>query len=420
MPDLDVVRRQAYNLRLLAGWFLYTTFIGAVRKWVFTDALTGNMLLGIQIGAPILFAWLARSRRLDARAVTLLTGYSLLLLLMIVNPLAQSLMHGVIGFFLHTAVFVPLFIYLNDRDAFPVERLNYLILLVIGVEVVLGTVQFLSPATSVINKYVRDTSEIGGIAMLNAVHRVRITGTFSYIGGMTALFTMVGFVVWGLRLTRQSPVWVGLLLLSCAIVSPMTGSRGLSALLIILIGCGFLATITDTRRTVGLALLAGGVLLGLSFMGASIVGEAYQGLNQRIVAHGQDGETRSRIIGQLEEIINFRGDYPLFGTGLGGTYQGAKALFGESRLLRAYGFYEEELERVVLEGGYVLLLARLLLWWAIFRRSAIPTLYRLLLLWLHLFYQVTVFNVFTAFYTVMGLMYLDRCYWLSRQPKPVL
>ena len=415
MPDHALERRQDYNIRLLTVWFLYTTFSGAVRKWVFTDALTGNILLGIQIGAPLLFVVLARTKPLNSATRTLLIGYSLLLLLMVFNPLAQSLMHGVIGYFLHTGVFFPLLVYFNDREAFPVERLNRLFLVVVVIETVLGLAQFASPATSFLNKYVRDTSEIGGIAMLNAINRVRITGTFSYIGGMTSLFTLFGFVIWGFRLTRQAPVWIGLLLLCCGVVAPMTGSRGLSALLLILIGCGFLATLGETRGTVGLALLVGLLLLAGQYTDLSLVNEAYSGLNQRVVAHGQDGETRSRIFGQIEEIIAFRGDYPLFGTGLGGTYQGAKALFGESMYLKAYGFYEEEPERVILEGGFVLFFARLLLWGILFRRSAIPLLFSLLLLYLHLFYQVTLFNVFTNFYTIIGLMYLDRCYWLRQQ-----
>jgi hypothetical protein len=321
----------------------------------------------------------------------------------------------VVGYFLHVGVFLPLFIYFNDRDAFPVERLNKLFLFVVLFELLLGIVQFMSPYDSIINKYVRDMSEFGGIAMLYGVDRVRITGTFSYIGGITALFTFFGFWLWGLRLTKGSPLLIYTLLIAGAVVSPMTGSRALSAFLIILVGCGFISTLTDLRGSLALGALA---LIGyvvIQYADLSLVGEAYTGLNDRIQGHTIDGENESRSFGQIQEIIDFRGAYPLLGTGLGGTYQGAIALAGESIYLKEYGYYEEEPERIILEGGYVLFVVRLLLWLLLFRQSRIPILYCFILILLHVFYAVTVFNVFTTFYTVMGFMYLDRCYYLREQ-----
>lgn len=415
MTDQTLAARQAYNIRLLTAWLLYTTFSGAVRKWLLTDPQAGNLMLGIQIGAPVLFIFLAKTKPLTPFIVSLVMAFSLLLLLMAVNPLAQSLVHGVVGYFLHVGVFFPLLLYLNDREAFPVERLNRLFIIVIIAEVALGVFQFMSPADSFINKYVRDTSEIGGIAKLGGLDRVRVAGTFSYIGGVTSLFTVVGFWVWGLRLTRQPAIWIATLLICCGIISPMTGSRGLTALLLILVGCGFLSTLSEVRSSVGLVLLGILALVVVQFSNLSLVGEAYTGLNNRIQEHRKDGENQERIVGQLEEIIHFRGDYPLFGTGLGATYQGAIALFGESRALKEYGYYEEEPERIILEGGFLLFIVRLLFWWIVLRRSAIPLLYGLMLMYLHVFFQVTVFNVFTAFYTVLGLMYLDRSYWLRQQ-----
>lgn len=415
MTDYSVAVKQTYNIRLLSVWFLYTTFSGAVRKWVFTDTLTGNIILGIQIGFPILFVLLAKTKRLNPTILTILIAYSMLLVLMAFNPLAQTLAHGVVGYFLHISVFFPLLIYMNDREAFPIERLNRLLIAVMLIEVVLGIIQFLYPADSFINKYVRDVSLIGGIATLPGVNRVRIAGTFSYIGGMTSLFTVYGFIVWGLRLTRKSPVLIAMILVCCGIISPMTGSRGLTGLLIILISYGFLSTVTELRSSIGLIVIGIIVLFAAQFINLSLVGEAYSGLNGRIQGHAGDGENRSRIVGQVEEIINFRGNYPLFGTGLGGTYQGSIALFGESITLKDYGYYEEEPERVILEGGYLLFFVRLLLWLIIFKRSSIPLLSSLLLVYLHVFFQVTLFNVFTGFYTIIGLMYLDRCYLLRQQ-----
>ena len=407
--------RQEYNLRLLTIFFLYVTFNGAVRKWLLTDSLTGNLLLGIQIGFPLVFALLMKTKSYNRFTFSVMVGYSILLIGMAFNPLSHSMLHGVVGYFLHVGVFLPLLIYFDDRNAFPVERMNKLFLFVVLFELLLGIVQFMSPYDSIINKYVRDMSEFGGIAMLYGVNRVRITGTFSYIGGITSLFTFFGFWLWGLRLTKGSPLLIYALLIAGAVVSPMTGSRALSAFLIILVGCGFISTLTDLRGSLALGALALIGYVGIQYADLSLLGEAYTGLNDRIQGHTIDGENESRSLGQIQEIIDFRGNYPLLGTGLGGTYQGAIALAGESIYLKEYGYFEEEPERIILEGGYLLFFVRLLLWLLLLRQSRIPILFCLILLLLHIFYAATVFNVFTTFYTVMGFMYLDRCYYLREQ-----
>ncbi|WP_155296190.1 hypothetical protein [Spirosoma rigui] len=415
MNEETLQNRQDYNVRLLTIFFLYVTFNGAVRKWLLTDSLTGNLLLGIQIGFPLIFAVLVRTKPYTRFTFSVLAAYSLLLVIMAFNPLGQSILHGVIGYFLHIGVFLPLLIYFNDRDAFPVERMNRLFFLVILFELLLGTLQFMSPSTSPINKYVRDTTDTGGIAMLYTINRVRITGSFSYLGGMGSLFVFFGFWIWGLRLTKASTLLVGFALICCAVISPMTGSRGLSAFLIILTGCAFISTITDLRNSLALGLLSILIVGVLQFTDLSLVSEAYTGLNERVTNHVADSENETRAFGQIWEIIDFRGNYPWLGTGLGGTYQGAIALMGESIYLKEYGYYEEEPERVILEGGYLLFMVRIFLWLLVFQQSRIPVAFCALLLILHVFYTVTVFNVFTAFYTVMAFMYLDRSYYVRQQ-----
>ncbi|WP_338875063.1 hypothetical protein WBJ53_05545 [Spirosoma sp. SC4-14] len=407
-------QRQTYNIRLLTIFFLYVTFNGAIRKWILTDGLTANLLLGIQIGMPVLFALLAKTKPASYFTRVVMGGYSLLLIAMAFNPLAQTPFHGLIGYFLHIGVYLPLLVYMDDREAFPVERMNRLFLIIILIELGLGVIQFMSPANSFINKYVRDTSESGGVATLYAVQRVRITGTYSYIGGLTALFTFFGFWVWGLRLMKASVLLIVTILIACAVIAPMTGSRGLLAMLVILVGCSFLSTITDVRTVIGLAGLGGLFLLISQYIDVSLVEEAYAGINHRIVAHLEDGETEDRVFGQILEIIDFRGAYPLFGTGLGGTYQGAKALFGESIYLQEYGYYEEEPERIVLEGGFLLFFVRLFLWGLLARRSTIPALFGAILVYLLVFNSATVYNVNVVFYSVMGWIYLDRSYYLRQ------
>lgn len=412
--NLTLAARQRYNLRLLTGLFLFTTFSGAVRKWVLTDSLTNNLLLGVQIGLPVGFALLVRTRPLSQPIRFVLTAFSLILVVMAFNPLGQSVYHGIIGFFLHTGVFIPLLIYYNDRDAFPLETLTNLFLLVALVELVLGVVQFGAPADAWINRYAR--AELG-IATAAGTGRVRIAGTFSYIGGLTALFAFYGFVVWGMRLLRQPAPKVLLLIGICAVVTPMTGARGLAVTLAVFGLFSTLANARDLRSSVAM-LLIGSLSWGIyQNSRLAVVDDAFLGLTQRFQAG--DANNAARITEPFAEIFDFRGNYPLFGTGLGGTYQGIRAIFGESPYVTEYGYYEEEPERVMLEGGYLLLGLRLGLWLLIVRLSRIPLWVGLPLVYLFAFATNTVFNLFASFYTFLGFMYLDRCYWVRQTtPKP--
>jgi hypothetical protein len=273
----------------------------------------------------------------------------------------------------------------------------------------------LAPADSFINKYVRDTTDIGGIAKLYAVDRVRITGTFSYIGGLSALLNFYGFLIWGMRLTKVSALYIVIIIVSCVVIAPMTGSRGTSATLIILAACALISTVGNIRNSVAIVALFAVLYVVAQYTDLSLVGEAYTGLSERVTTHIDDGESQTRIVGQIEEILSFKGNYPFFGTGLGGTYQGSTGFFGESIYLKEYGYYEEEPERIILEGGFLLFFVRIILWLLLIRLSAIPTGFGLVILILNLFYSNTTYNVFIIFFTFFGIMYLDRCYYLRNQ-----
>lgn len=414
-------QHQRYNLRLLAIMFLFTTFSGAIRKWVLTDSLTSNALLGIQIGMPLVFVVLARTKPLSRSTFGLIIGFTFLLILMAVNPMNQTIFHGIIGYFLHAGVLIPLLVYLNDRDAFPVEKLTTLFLIVAGVETVLGIVQFYAPPESFINKYVRE--EATGIAITIAGGHARITGTFSYLGGMSPLFIFFATMVWGMRVAHIPIVRVFLLMAICLVISPMTGSRGL----ILFVGLYLLISLfvdsTNIGSSLALVVIAVFAFVLYQYTSSTLVSDAFEGILGRFenaadgaqYANGRN-ENLDRVTEQYEKVINFRGAYPFLGTGLGGTYQGAKLLFGESPYLLDYGYYESEPERIVLEGGYLLFLVRLLLWGLIIRWSRIPFVFGLLLFYLNVFNTVTVFNVFSGFYTLLGFLYLDRCYY-SREQK---
>lgn len=418
MDEEILSRNQKFNVRLLAFAFLFTTFSGAIRKWVLTDTLSSNFLLAVQIVLPIIFTKLSKTKKLNQATLIIIMGYSLLLIAMAFNPFGKTILHGLLGYFLHIGPFLPLLVYLNDRDAFPIESLNWIFLTIAGFECALGIIQFMSPSTSFINQYVRDMGS-EGMAMLHTVQRVRITGTYSYIGGLGNLLFFYGLMVWGMWLLKGNTFKAYYLLCICAIITPMTGSRGASAYLILFFSLGILSNTKDLRKSLFLLLM-----LGLSFWWyqrnqVSLVNEAYSGINERIEGHLEDGEMYVRVFGPIEEIIDFKGKYPLFGTGLGGTYQGAIALFGESLYLKDYGYYEEEPERIILEGGYLLFFIRFLIWSFIFYQSRIPIFFSFILLYLTIFNSAVTYNVFGAFYTFFGFIYLDKSYYLREITKPL-
>jgi hypothetical protein len=135
----------------------------------------------------------------------------------------------------------------------------------------------------------------------------------------------------------------------------------------------------------------------------------------RVTGNIASGESSVRTVGVIEEIFNFRGEYPFFGVGLGSTYQGSNKIWGESLFLREYGGYEEELERIVLEGGFLLLAVKLGLYFYLINRLKIPKFNMLLLLILMFVAVPIVFNVFNAFYFYFGILLTDRAYKLVKE-----
>ncbi|MFX6945393.1 hypothetical protein ABTH53_20265, partial [Acinetobacter baumannii] len=70
-----------------------------------------------------------------------------------------------------------------------------------------------------------------------------------------------------------------------------------------------------------------------------LVENAFIGFAERRDRGIQTGEESFRIFGDLNEVFNFRGNYPIIGVGLGSTYQGANKLFGTSPYVLEYGFF---------------------------------------------------------------------------------
>jgi len=400
---------QTFNLRLITLAILFTTFSGAIRKWGVSSGFVGNTFLLVQLLMPIGLFFLLKKNTIKPGSKALLFLYGITLAILAFNPLNQTLYHGVFGIILHGGFWISLFVYLDNSALFPLERLLPLLAVLLLFETGLGLLQYRLPAGHILNKYAFEGSA-GSIARVGDA--IRVTGTFSYLSGYTAFLMAAGLAVpaifkLGYSKKFKYPVVLGLLT-----ASMLSGAR--AAFVVSLFFIVF-AVYIDLKRynpvRGALNVLLFGMVLGSFASQISFVQQAFDNILIRFQSGASTREYNSRTLGVFEEVIHFRGEYPITGLGLGATYQGANAIWGASRYVKLYpGGYEEEPERIVLEGGYLLLFFKLLLLFFLLLKSKIPKGFLLLLFLFQFIGFPIVFNIYNAFYFFVGLAILDRAY----------
>ncbi|HWA35037.1 MAG TPA: hypothetical protein VG737_12940, partial [Cyclobacteriaceae bacterium] len=143
---------------------------------------------------------------------------------------------------------------------------------------------------------------------------------------------------------------------------------------------------------------------------------AYQNFSDRVRWGQRSGETDLRLGIYYDEIFNFHGKYPIYGIGLGSTYQGANSLFGESMYAKEYGGYEFELGRIILEGGFILFFLRFALLYVLLRDSVIPIPGKILV-FLAFVNNPIVFNTYSGVFLLFGILIVDRAYFLKNKDR---
>lgn len=415
------------NRRLIQTFlfcFFFTTLSGVLRKWVFTSSTVGNAIFGVQLLLPFLFFF--TSRRAFGRLFlnTALPLYLLVLLAEAFNPLNLTIYHGLLGILVHSYFWLFIFLYLQNREYLVIDTWIWPMLLICFSEVVLGMVQYQQPATSFINRYANLEAVGGNIA--NVGKSVRVTGTFSYIGGYGALLIAVPFLV-GYIFKKGYSANLVLGLMGAGLVGCfMSGSRGVTYLYVGEMALVILSEWRSFRKIQLTALFIPVVILALFFTLYGNFGEignkvatAFNNFNDRRETLAQSGEESRRIEGDIPRILHFQGKYPLFGVGLGATYQGATQLFGTSPYVEEFGYVEGELIRVILEGGFLLFFVRFFMAWYLVSQLAVPTLLKLLVFGLVFYAVVWVFNIYNAFYLAFGIIVIDQAYYRPanlRQP----
>ena len=132
------------KLRLILYIFLFTTLSGAIRKWFVSSAVVSNAILGIQLLIPFSFLFFKNAFNFDYKQQNIfavLLSYVFVLFLLAANPLGASLGHGLLGIMVHLGFWIPLFIYLKDREAYAIEKLIPIFIIICFAQVILGSIQ---------------------------------------------------------------------------------------------------------------------------------------------------------------------------------------------------------------------------------------------------------------------------------------
>jgi hypothetical protein len=400
------------NQYLLLGYFLYSTLNGALRKWMFAGSSgINNVLLLIQLLMPFIVVILMRKDKSVWQNQPLFP-YAFILMACAFNPMNQSLFHGIFGIVLHLGFWVLIITYLNERDAFPLEKLvKPLIIVCIG-QALLTFVQFGLPPTHVLNRY-ENAGDVSGFEG----NIVRVIGTFSYISGYGAFLFFFGLFAWALMLENKRTVLIIYSVAGMGLISAfMNGSRLIVLPFVLSLIFGFVSYGSIVQKVKSLAIIFSVVAIALIYdVGkyATFIETAFNVFANRVEAGQKSGETTSRTFDTFNEIVEFGGKYPLFGIGLGATYQGAIAQWGASLQLKEVGYFEEEPQRVIIEGGYFLFIIRLLLFIFLASQLKIPLIYSAPILFCVFFFTQLIFNTYQTTFTFFGIAILDKMYYLK-------
>lgn len=401
--------------RLFLILLVFTFISGALRKWVFESGSVGNVILLLQLIVPYLIVMYMYGIGF-IRDKSILFVYIAYLIIALFNPLNKTIFHGLLGIVLYLSFWWLVYLYYLKREYINLRPVLNIILFFCSVEIILGFIQYQLPASNILNKYA-DLKQLGENADIALVgDSVRITGTFSYISGYTAFLTFLILFVWALISFQYNINLTAFLLMGCMVATLMSGSR--SAALIMLTILIIMLLSEFNQRTIASfikKLLLPGIIFLLIFLLKGTIGiedkiaKAFTNFDERRKENAISGEQRQRIFGDLEEIfIDYRGKYPVLGVGLGSTYQGATAVFGTSDYVKEYGYYEGELPRIVLEGGFVLLFFKLVLVIWVISWIEVNTISKITLFIL-IFYAIPiVFNIYNSIFLALGLILLDN------------
>jgi hypothetical protein len=403
--------------------FIIASLGGAVRKWGTTNSGISNVILGIQMVIPFLMVYFrSRNCYTPFRYYRILYLYFFYLAFHVIYPLQLTPWHGVFGILVHGGFWLGIFYYFSNRHLFnPAQCMKWFLAIAI-LEVILAIVQYQLPATHILNKYASDKIDVAVVG-----DRVRVTGTFSFLSGYTAYMMFYSLMLWAMARLRF-PQWaVFTAVIAGLSASFMTGSRSILVIYILIVGAMLIreypvsTLFSVAGRLIIPAMIIGSVLLVVKKVQVfEEVEKAYDNFMMRVEQNRQSGEERSRLVGDLYYLQDARYKYPVFGVGLGSTYQGATQLFGTSRYVQEFGYAESEISRVLLEGGWTLILLKFVLGIYMALKLSFKGFMRFVVWFVVAVGQPIVYNPHNATFLLLGIMLVDNIIWrqnLAREIK---
>jgi hypothetical protein len=402
------------RLRTILYLFLFTTLSGAIRKWGVDSKVLSNAILGVQLMIPLSFVFFKDAFHFDYKQrniFTVLLTYIFILLLLAVNPLGRTLGTGILGVVMHLGFWLPMFIYVKDPDAFKLEKLIPLFIILCFAQVILGSIQSTLPTDAWLNRYAVTEGE--GFADALVGDAVRVSGTFSYISGYNSFMLFYTLLACAMIKIRYQPFilipFLAIGYYGCLI----SGSRGTTYSYLIILGMYVLTSVNIKANSK----LIGGALLVI-FVGGFFnfilqdplniyekFAKSSNNFEER--ADGTSDDTKGRVNGAIDELVYLEFDHDIIGVGLGSTYQGAIALFGFNPNLNGEGF-ETEFKRIVLEGGYILLILRFVMFFYLMQFLKGNFFFKLTIFTLSLFVFSIVYNTYNIFFFMLGVALIDR------------
>ncbi|MCS3662052.1 O-antigen ligase family protein [Salinibacter ruber] len=361
----------------VAAFLLLAVFDGALRKWVMPSQSLALYVLKdvLLVGGYALYALekppFQLPRPLKKTWFPVLLGvYIYVVCLQAFNFTQPNFAVRILGLKAHLAS-LPLLVLLPALLARlrqkRIEQLLFGFMAFVALPVMLlGIYQFFQPPTAWINRYVAE-----GVNVATVSGNPRVTGTFSYIAGMTAFMlfnTLLGFgvLIGGMMTGRRWVMWGGGIFLGlCIVVLPLSGSRApLYFSTILIAGVSLLVSQRrggGTSVLLGLALASGVVVLVFT---QTNLDEGWAALEERIeTTDDEEGRIKGIISGPITGIEKAG----LFGYGVGTLHQAAPRLASGSPSAWGVTYVENTVERIILElgalGWFVLVVLKCVIAW---------------------------------------------------------
>ena len=391
--------------------FLFTVYNGILRKWVISSSTLANIIMGLQLLMPIYFST-AYIKFNNFKYIPLQNTYRyyfVALCFMAFNPYNHTFYHGFFGLLLHSTIWMILIAYLRIQNHIKLKYLDVPILITFVIQFVISYLQYILPGDHVLNLFSN-----GNENNANVGDAIRASGTFSYLGGLQGFMIFWAFFAWYYATKNKNTLITAMIFILGFLCALFTGSRGVMVYYaVISILALYYTKFLIHKKTQLLSIIVAYLIISFFIPQFSIIDKfkpAYENFEKRFEKNNQSGEMDKRVSNQFMGAFTYHGNNEIFGVGLGSTYQGANLLFGTSQKVIDYGYLEDEGERIVVEGGYLLYIWRLIIFVIFISHLSFPKFAKLII-FLMFFNAMLTFNIYIGIFFALGLIWLDNAYF---------